>query len=47
MATVIGRSFGENDGYTISAETVRAIEEKQGAAMHGKRESARAAAEVI
>lgn len=47
MATVIGRSFGDNDGYTISAETVRTIEEKQGAAMHGKRESVRAAAEVI
>jgi hypothetical protein len=33
-----GRSFGDNGGYTISAETVRAIEEK--------RENVLAAAEV-
>ena len=46
MATVIGRSFGDNDGYYLSAETVRATEEKNGAAVQMKRENVLAAAEV-
>lgn len=46
MATVIGRSFGDNDGYYVSAETVRATEDKNGAALQTKRENVLAAAEV-
>ena len=46
MATVIGRSFGDNDGYYISAETVRKTEEKGGKAGQTKRHERLAAAEV-
>jgi cytochrome o ubiquinol oxidase subunit I len=46
MATVIGRSFGDDDGYYLSAETVRATEEKNGAAVQMKREDELIAAEV-
>ena len=38
MATVIGRSFGDNNGYYISAETVRKIEEQGGGASKTKRD---------
>jgi cytochrome o ubiquinol oxidase subunit I len=46
MVVVIGRSFGDNDGYYISAETVRKTEEKGGKASETKREERLAAAEV-
>jgi cytochrome o ubiquinol oxidase subunit I len=46
MATVIERSFGDNDGYYISAETVRETEEKNGAAVQMNRESVLASAEA-
>ncbi|HEY1998739.1 cytochrome o ubiquinol oxidase subunit I [Paraburkholderia sp.] len=46
MATVIGRSFRDDDGYFIPAETVRAIEEKRGVAIQPKHESALDVAEV-
>ncbi|SDH38231.1 cytochrome o ubiquinol oxidase subunit I [Paraburkholderia phenazinium] len=46
MATVIGRSFGDNDGYYISAETVREIELKGGRASETKHDGRFAAAEV-
>jgi cytochrome o ubiquinol oxidase subunit 1 len=36
MATVIGRSFGDNDGYYISVETVRRTEENNGRATKEK-----------
>ena len=46
MATVIGRSFGDNDGYIIPAETVRNIEQQSGEAGETKREGRLAAVEV-
>jgi len=46
MATVIGRSFGDNDGYIIPAETVRKIEERGGRASETKHEERLAAVEV-
>ena len=46
IATVIGRSFGDNDGYMIPAAKVREIEGKRGAAIEPKRENVLAAAEV-
>ena len=46
MATVIGRSFGDNDGYMIPAETVRRIEEEGGRAGETKHDERLAAAEV-
>ncbi|MGF6761114.1 cytochrome o ubiquinol oxidase subunit 1 [Paraburkholderia sp. GAS33] len=46
MATVIGRSFGDNDGYMIPAETVRRIEEQGGRAGETKHDERLAAAEV-
>ncbi|MGF6642628.1 cytochrome o ubiquinol oxidase subunit I [Paraburkholderia sp. GAS82] len=46
MATVIGRSFGDNDGYMIPAETVRRIEEQGGGAGETKHDERLAAAEV-
>jgi cytochrome o ubiquinol oxidase subunit I len=46
MATVIGRSFGDNDGYYIPAETVRKIEEQGGRTSETKRDERLAAAEV-
>jgi cytochrome o ubiquinol oxidase subunit 1 len=46
VAIVIGRSFGDNDGYYISAETVRKIEEKGGNAGETKRDERLAAAGV-
>jgi len=46
MATVIGRSFGDNSGYFIPAETVRRIEENNGRASQAKRGDVFAAAEV-
>ena len=46
MATVIGRSFGDNDGYMIPAETVRKIEEQGGGAGETKHDERLAAAEV-
>jgi cytochrome o ubiquinol oxidase subunit 1 len=46
MATVIGRSFGNNDGYYIPAETVRRTEESNGRAGQEKRGDVFAAAEV-
>jgi cytochrome o ubiquinol oxidase subunit I len=46
MATVIGRSFGDNDGYYISADTVRRTEEKNGKASKEKLGDVFAAAEV-
>jgi cytochrome o ubiquinol oxidase subunit 1 len=46
MATVIGRSFGDNDGYMIPAETVRRIEEQGGGAGETKHDEQLAAAEV-
>ncbi|WP_144150380.1 cytochrome o ubiquinol oxidase subunit I [Paraburkholderia sp. BCC1885] len=46
MATVIGRSFGDHDGYFISADTVRRTEENNGRTSQEKRREAFAAAEV-
>jgi cytochrome o ubiquinol oxidase subunit 1 len=46
MATVIGRSFGDNSGYFIPAETVRRTEENNGRASQAKRGDVFAAAEV-
>jgi cytochrome o ubiquinol oxidase subunit 1 len=47
MAIVIVRSFGDNNGHYLSAETVRATEEKNGAAAQTKHEDVLAAAEAI
>ena len=46
MATVIGRSFGHDDGYYIPAETVRKTEEQGGRTSETKRDERFAAAEV-
>jgi cytochrome o ubiquinol oxidase subunit 1 len=46
MTTVIGRSFGDNDGYMIPAETVRRIEEQGGRAGEMEHDERLAAAEV-
>ena len=46
MATVIGRSFGDNADYIIPAETVRKIEQQGGRAGETKREERLAAVEA-